>query len=85
MGPLRVRPLWSSHPSPTPWSHLAGDLQDSPCVADASQTTGATVALGDRSKLPEHAGHMHPGHTFVPASVKTYAHVSKAVMQYIRA
>jgi hypothetical protein len=41
-------------------------------VAAASQTRGAAAALRDRDKYRAHAGHLHPGHTFVPASVETY-------------
>jgi hypothetical protein len=40
-------------------------------IAAASQMPGAAAALRDRSKYRAHAGHLHPGHTFVPASVET--------------
>jgi hypothetical protein len=41
------------------------------------QTQGAADALRDRSKHQAHAGHLHPGHTFVPASVQTYEHLGR--------
>jgi hypothetical protein len=37
-------------------------------VAAASQTRGAAAALRDQDKYRAHAGHLHPGHAFVPAS-----------------
>jgi hypothetical protein len=53
-------------------------------VAAASQTRGAAAALRDRDKYRAHAGHLHPGHTFVPASVETYGHLGKLIMRYLR-
>jgi hypothetical protein len=53
-------------------------------VAAASQTRGAAAALRDRDKYRAHAGHLHPGHTFVPASVETYGHLGKPIMRYLR-
>jgi hypothetical protein len=53
-------------------------------VAAASETRGAVAALRDRSKYQAHAGHLHPGHTFVPASVETYGHLGKSIMRYLR-
>jgi hypothetical protein len=53
-------------------------------VADASQTRGAAAALRHRDKYQVHAGHLHPGHTFVPASVDTYGHLDRPMMQYLR-
>jgi hypothetical protein len=47
-------------------------------------TQGAAAALRDRSKYKAHAGHLHPGHTFVPASIKTYGHLGKPVMGAFR-
>jgi hypothetical protein len=35
---------------------------------------GAAAALHDGSKSQAHAGHLHPGQTFVPASVETCGH-----------
>jgi hypothetical protein len=29
------------------------------------------------------AGHLHPGHTFVLASVKTYGHLGRPIMPYL--
>jgi hypothetical protein len=52
-------------------------------VAAASQTRVAAAALRDRSKHQAHAGHLHPGHTFVPASVETYGHLGKPIMRYL--
>jgi hypothetical protein len=40
-------------------------------VAAASQTRGAAAALHDSDNHRAHSGHLHPGHTFVPASVET--------------
>jgi hypothetical protein len=37
----------------------------------ASQATGPNVALHDRSEFRAHVGHLHPGHTFVPACMVT--------------
>jgi hypothetical protein len=53
-------------------------------VAAASQKRGAPTALRDRSKYLAHAGHLHPCHTFVPASVETYWHLGKPIMRYLR-
>jgi hypothetical protein len=53
-------------------------------VAAASQTKGAAAALRDRDTYRSHAGHQHPGHTFVPASVETYGHLGKPIMRYLR-
>jgi hypothetical protein len=50
-------------------------------VATASQTRGAAAALRDRDKNRAHAVHLHPGHTFVPASVETYGHLGR---RYLR-
>jgi hypothetical protein len=36
-------------------------------VAATSQTRGGAAAPRDRSKYRAHAGHMQPGHAFVPA------------------
>jgi hypothetical protein len=44
----------------------------------------ATAVLLDRSKHNTHAGHLHPSHTFVPASLKTYGHLGRPVMQCLR-
>jgi hypothetical protein len=52
-------------------------------VAAASQTRGAAAALRDRDKYRAHAGHLHPGHTFVPASFETYGHLSRPIMRYL--
>jgi hypothetical protein len=54
-------------------------------VAAACQTRGAAAALRDRDKYRVHAGHLHPGHTFVPASVETYGHLGRPIMRYLRA
>jgi hypothetical protein len=53
-------------------------------VAAASQTRGAAAALQDRDKYRAHAGHLHPGHTFVPASVEMYGYLGRPIMQYLR-
>jgi hypothetical protein len=53
-------------------------------VAAASQTRGAPAALRDRDKYRAHAGLLHPGHTFVPASVEMYGHLGKPIMRYLR-
>jgi hypothetical protein len=50
-------------------------------VAATSQTRGAAAAL---SKSQAHAGHLHPGHTFVTASVKTFGHLGKPIVRYLR-
>jgi hypothetical protein len=47
-------------------------------------STGAAAALRDRDKYGVHAGHPHPSHTFVPASVETYGHLGRPIMQYHR-
>jgi hypothetical protein len=31
-----------------------------------------------------HAGHLHPGHTFVLASVEMYGHLGQPIMRYLR-
>jgi hypothetical protein len=38
----------------------------------------------DRSKYQAHAVHLHPAHTFVPASIETYRHIGRSIMRYIR-
>jgi hypothetical protein len=53
-------------------------------VAAASQTRGAATALRDRDKYQAYAAQLHPGHTFVPASVETHGHVGKPIMRYRR-
>jgi hypothetical protein len=53
-------------------------------VAAASKTRGAAAALRDRDKNRAHAGHLHPGHTFAPASVETYGHLGRPIMRYLR-
>jgi hypothetical protein len=53
-------------------------------VATASRTRGAAAALRDRDKYRAHAGHLHPGHTFVPASVETYGHLGRPIMRFLR-
>jgi hypothetical protein len=52
-------------------------------VAAASQKRGAAAALHDRDKYRAHASHMHPGHTFMPASVETYGHLGRPIMRYL--
>jgi hypothetical protein len=42
------------------------------------------AALRDRHKYRAHAGHLHPGHTVVPASVETYRHLRRPIIQYLR-
>jgi hypothetical protein len=42
------------------------------------------AALHNRGKDRAYAGHLHPGHTFVPASVESYRHIGRPVMPYIR-
>jgi hypothetical protein len=53
-------------------------------VAAASQTNGAAAALRDRDQYCAHARHLHPGHTFVPASVDTHGHLGRPIMRYLR-
>jgi hypothetical protein len=53
-------------------------------AAAASQTRSAAAALRDRSKCWAHAGHLHPGHTFMPASVETYGHLGRLIMRSLR-
>jgi hypothetical protein len=45
---------------------------------------GAADALRDRDKYRAHTGHLHPGHTFVPASVETFGHLGRPIMRYLR-
>jgi hypothetical protein len=45
---------------------------------------GAAAAPRDRIKYQAYAGHLCPGHTFVLASVETYGHLGKPIMEYIR-
>jgi hypothetical protein len=52
-------------------------------VATASQTRGAAAALRDRSRYWGHAGHLHPGHTFVPATVETSRQRGRRIMRYL--
>jgi hypothetical protein len=51
-------------------------------VTADSQTRGAAAALRDRDKYRAHAGHLHPRHTFVPASIETYGHLGRPIMRY---
>jgi hypothetical protein len=53
-------------------------------VAAASKTRSAAAALRDRHKYRAHAGHLHSGHKFVPASVETYGHLCRPIMRYLR-
>jgi hypothetical protein len=62
-------------------------------VAAASETRGAAAthtrmsfipALRDRSKYWAHAGHVHPGHPFVPVSVETCGHLCMPIMRCLR-
>jgi hypothetical protein len=53
-------------------------------VAAASQTIGAPAALRHRDKCRAHAGHLHPGHTFVPASVVMSGRLCRPIMWYLR-
>jgi hypothetical protein len=53
-------------------------------VAATSQTSGVAATLRDRDKYRAHAGHLHPCHTFVPASVETYGHLRRPIMRYLR-
>jgi hypothetical protein len=50
-------------------------------VAAASQMRGAAAALRDKDTF---WAHVHPGHTFVPTSVKMYGHLGRPIMQYLR-
>jgi hypothetical protein len=52
-------------------------------VAAVSQTRGAAAALRDRDTYGAHAGHLQPGHTFLPASVETYGHLGRPIMGYL--
>jgi hypothetical protein len=52
--------------------------------AAASQTRGTAAALRDRDKYRAHAGHLHPGHTFVPANVETYGNLGSPAKRYLR-
>jgi hypothetical protein len=42
------------------------------------------AALHDRHEYRAHAGHLHPGHTFVPAIVETYGHLGRPIIRYLR-
>jgi hypothetical protein len=53
-------------------------------VAAASQTGGAAADLRDRSKYRTHLGHLHPCHTFVPATDEMYGHLGRPIMWYLR-
>jgi hypothetical protein len=53
-------------------------------VAAASQMRGAAAAQRDRDTYRAHAGHLHHGQTFVPASVETYGHLGRCSMRYLR-
>jgi hypothetical protein len=53
-------------------------------VTAASQTRGTAAAVRDRNKHRAHASHLHPGNTFVPASVETYGDLNSPTMQYLR-
>jgi hypothetical protein len=37
-----------------------------------------------QEQLPGHAGHLHPGQTFVHASIETYGHLGRPNVWYIR-
>jgi hypothetical protein len=52
-------------------------------LAAAFQTRGIAADLRDRSKYCTHAGHLHPEHDFVPASLETCGHPRKPVMRCI--
>jgi hypothetical protein len=48
-------------------------------VAVAFQTRGATAGLHDRGNgRAQSAGHLHPGHTVVPANIETNEYPGKA-------
>jgi hypothetical protein len=53
--------------------------------AAAPETRDAAAALHDRDKYRAHAGYLHPEHTFLSASVKTYGHLGRTIMRYLRA
>ena len=52
-------------------------------VAVASRSPGAAAAKRDSDKYRSHAGHQHPGHTFVPATVETYGYLGKPLTRYL--
>jgi hypothetical protein len=53
-------------------------------IAAASHTRWAAAALHGQCKYRAHAGHLHPSHTFVPVSVKTYRHLGRPIIRYLR-
>jgi hypothetical protein len=53
-------------------------------IVAASQMRGAASPLRDRSKYQAHAGHLLPGHTFVPVSIEMLGYIRKPIMPYLR-
>ena len=52
-------------------------------VTDAATMQGSAVAKRDAVKYRGNDGHHHPGLTFVPASVETYAYMGKVSVRYL--
>jgi hypothetical protein len=53
-----------------------------PYVAAAYRLCCPAAALRDRGKYRVHAGHLHTGQTFMPASAVMHGHVGKPIMLY---
>jgi hypothetical protein len=42
-----------------------------------------SLTFSQDDKYRAHAGHLHPGQTFVPANVETYGYLGRPIMQYL--
>ena len=73
--------------SSTTWSNPSGCVPMHPraavYVTDAATMQGSAVAKRDAVKYRGNDGHHHPGLTFVPASVETYAYMGKVSVRYL--
>jgi hypothetical protein len=72
-------------PPPLGPTLLDSSLIDPRCPTHvaAALMRGAATSLRDRRKCQAHAGHLHPGYTFVPASTEAYRHLGKPIMRYL--
>ena len=51
-------------------------------TTDAAAMQGSAVAKRDALTYRGNAGHHHPGHTFIPASVETLGYLGKPLVRY---
>jgi hypothetical protein len=54
------------------------------CCCSCSTATRQNIAdMRMASKYQAHVGHLHPGYTFVPASVESYGHLGGPIMRHL--